>query len=95
MVKKVNLRRREAVQPPEKKEQTNEETWETGSWAVKCASLCPYDGTDSSDPPVGFDGSIDTFVASAETRQSCDDELDICGSNVEKMIMIDDGQAFI
>ncbi|WZZ64244.1 hypothetical protein YC2023_075614 [Brassica napus] len=47
----------------------------------------------SSDPLRGFDDAThDTHVSPPlETRQTCDDEIDVHGSNVEKMTVPDDG----
>ncbi|CAN7083327.1 unnamed protein product [Brassica oleracea var. botrytis] len=47
----------------------------------------------SSDPPLGFgDPTHDTHVSPPlETKQTCDDEIDVHGSNVEKMTVPDDG----
>ncbi|XP_033128714.1 serine/threonine-protein phosphatase 7 long form homolog [Brassica rapa] len=47
----------------------------------------------SSDPPLGFDDATQDILVSPPlvTRQTCDDELDVHVSNVEKMAMPNDG----
>ena len=51
------------------------------------------DENNTSDPPLGFDDATQDILVSPppETRQTCDDELDVHGRNVEKMSMPDDG----
>lgn len=78
----------ETVQPPEK-EQRNEGNDETG----KDMDMSSNDENNSSDPPLGFDDATHDILVSPppETRQTCDDELDVHGSDAEKMTMPDDG----
>ncbi|ESQ30382.1 hypothetical protein EUTSA_v10012003mg, partial [Eutrema salsugineum] len=68
-------------------EERNEETGDIGSKTGKNTVLSPIYENNSSDPPLGFDEEIDILVSPPETRQTCDDELDVYGSNVEKMTM--------
>ncbi|KAG5392112.1 hypothetical protein IGI04_022075 [Brassica rapa subsp. trilocularis] len=53
----------------------------------------PLGENNSSDPPLGFDDETHDILVSPppETRQTCDDEVDVHGSNAEKMAMADDG----
>nr|VDD60272.1 unnamed protein product [Brassica oleracea] len=82
----------ETVQPPEK-EQRNEGNDETGSRTGKDMDMSANDENNTSDPPLGFDDATQDILVSPppETRQTCDDELDVHGRNVEKMSMPDDG----
>ncbi|CAL9218439.1 unnamed protein product [Arabidopsis halleri] len=78
----------ETVQPPEI-EQRNEEADESGSKAGKNMAVSPFDKNNSSDPPFGaIEGVVDIVVSPRETRKTCDDELDVYGSNPD---LIDDG----
>ncbi|CAA7044397.1 unnamed protein product [Microthlaspi erraticum] len=74
-------------------EQRNEETNETGSISGKDMVLSPVDENNSLDPPLGANGGAveDIALSAPETRQNCDDELDVNGSNGEKETMVDDG----
>ncbi|CAE5959865.1 unnamed protein product [Arabidopsis arenosa] len=52
-------------------------------------AVSPFDKNNSSDPPFGAnEGVVDIVVSPQETRKTCDDELDVYGSNPE---LIDDG----
>ncbi|KAF3515603.1 hypothetical protein DY000_02059186 [Brassica cretica] len=65
------------------------ETDVTGSKAGKRIVLSPCDERNPSHPPSALGGAMGIVVSPVETTKSCDDELDVCGSNVEKMTMID------
>ncbi|KAJ4917713.1 Plant mobile domain protein family [Raphanus sativus] len=76
----------ETVPPPPEIEQRNDGNDETGSRTGRNM----VDENNSSDPPVGSDDDI-LVSPTLEKRQTCDDELDVHGNNVEKMTMPDDG----
>ncbi|CAN6927706.1 unnamed protein product [Brassica oleracea] len=73
--------------------QRNEGNDETGSRTGKDMDMSANDENNTSDPPLGFDDATQDILVSPppETRQTCDDELDVHGRNVEKMSMPDDG----
>ncbi|CAH8301901.1 unnamed protein product [Eruca vesicaria subsp. sativa] len=65
---------------------------EAGSRTWKDMVRSPNDENNSLDPTLGFDDATNILVSSLpEIRQICDDELDVLGSNVEKMTTNDDG----
>ncbi|EOA39656.1 hypothetical protein CARUB_v10008295mg [Capsella rubella] len=63
--------------PPLEKEQRNEETDEAGINAEKRMVLSPFNETNLSDHPVSFDEAMDIVEVAPETRQFCDDRLDV------------------
>ncbi|CAH8357626.1 unnamed protein product [Eruca vesicaria subsp. sativa] len=53
--------------------------------------LSPSDGNNLSSPPVGFDGETGIAVSPPETMPTCDDEMNVHGSNADESTMMDDG----
>ncbi|KAG7600132.1 Aminotransferase-like plant mobile domain [Arabidopsis suecica] len=70
---------------PQEIEQRSEENDQEEAGSKARTVLCPVDENNSSDSPLGANGII---VSPRETRQTCDDELDVYESNED---IINDG----
>ncbi|KAL9309263.1 hypothetical protein AtEden1_Chr1g0049221 [Arabidopsis thaliana] len=80
---------RDEIVPPSEIAHRNGETDEAGSRAGTNMDESPFDENNSSEPPFCADrGVVDIVVSPPETRQACDDELDVNESNAD---MFDDG----
>ncbi|KAG2304884.1 hypothetical protein Bca52824_033535 [Brassica carinata] len=66
-----------------------EQRKETGSKAGKRIVLSLCDETNPSHPLSALGGAIGIAASPPETTKSCDDELGVCGSSVEKMTLVD------